>query len=253
MMVSQKIIYSPSPPSPTPGTILFETDRLRIRRYLLSDASALIEAANHPELYANDETSSPYTLEEAKVYVRSCLCLENPCIPNLHLYPRRTGIFLKPYVASNPDYLLIGSMGMLPSYEDINYRTWKLKIWLTPASWGMGYASEAVSAFVRWSFMFWPMLNRIQSSVFDIDDVGERVLVKCGFSREGIKRGSAVKFGTFYDEAMYACIRSDFEKGSEVKIEAGVSNKRKVRNAPGVKIGPRVKELGVKIEPRVMQ
>lgn len=210
-MASTRQLSSPSPPSSEPGAVLFETERLVVRRYKLEDAQALAEAGNYLEVSnaMRDRFPSPYTADAAKTW------LESPtnCPPE---YPTRQGVFLKAQYdttseTSEGEGRLVGSLGIEPE-GDVNYRMWTLGYFFTPPSWGKGYATEAVSAFVRWMLQTWPELNRIEASAYGHNEASRRVLVKSGFILEGARRQSAEKLGVLRDEIIYGFIRSDMEK-----------------------------------------
>jgi ribosomal-protein-alanine N-acetyltransferase len=205
------LLSSPSPPSPEPGTVLFETERLIIRRYKLEDAEELAKAGNYLEVskVMRNRFPSPYTTDAAVAWLSSPI----NCPPE---YPTRQGVFLKAQYdtaseAEEGEGRLVGSLGIEPE-GDVNYRMWTLGYFFTPPAWGKGYATEAVSAFVRWMFQTWPELNRIEASAFAHNEESRKVLVKSGFTLEGMRRESGEKFGVLRDEALYGFIRSDMEK-----------------------------------------
>lgn len=200
-----------TPPGVEAGTILLETERLILRRYLLSDAPAKAVAANHESIARNlrDGFPSPYTLEKAENFLRMCT------VPSETGYPTDVAILVKPGVSGNstPEPVYIGGIGASPQ-RDVNYRTWELGYWLTPSAWGKGYMTEAVEAFVRWCFATWPQLNRFEADMYARNESSGKVLLKCGFIEEGRKRGNAEKNGELQDTILYGLVRADIEKPS---------------------------------------
>ena len=209
-MAPNRTLSSPSPPGTEPGTILFETDRLIVRRYLLADAPALAKAGNYVQIWDNmtDRFPSPYTPANAAEFIRRTT-LEPPAEGHSPEYPTGTAIFTKQPGGGAGQ--LIGSMGIRPG-SDITYRTWDLGYFVTPGAWGQGYATEAVGAFVRWLFATWPALVRVQASTFEFNAPSGRVLEKCGFVREGLRKDSAEKSGKVVGEILYGLVRRDLEK-----------------------------------------
>lgn len=207
--MADRTLPSVSPPSAEPGTILLETERVIMRRYLPTDAAGLATAANYTEVSINlrDGFPSPYTLANAESFISSC------CGPVANCYPLNVALFVKPNTADNPtsEPIFIGATGIMPK-EDVNYRTWELGYWMTPPAWGRGYTTEAIRAFVPWCFGTWPTLNRIEALCFSRNGQSLSVLKKCGFVEEGRKRGSAEKHGEIMDELLYAVLRSDLER-----------------------------------------
>lgn len=204
-----RILRSPSAPSGEPGTVLLETTRLVMRRYLMTDAPALAAAADHTEVTLNmrDRFPSPYTLADAEAFLASH---DNP---DMVSYPARVGIWIKPDTVDNPssEPVYIGAVGILPQ-GDINYRTWELGYWLTPSAWGKGFMSEAVRAFLSWCFETWPTLYRIEASCYSRNKESAGVLKKCGFLEEGTKRGSAEKRGEILSETFFGITRDDLKQ-----------------------------------------
>lgn len=72
--------------------------------------------------------------------------------------------------------------------------------------------TEAVQGLVRWSFGTWPTLNRIEATFYHWNEGSEGVLKKCGFVREGVRRGATEKHGVVNDDVMYGILRSDLKE-----------------------------------------
>ncbi|CAG9938211.1 unnamed protein product [Clonostachys rosea f. rosea IK726] len=173
-------LISPSPPSPEPGTILLETERLLIRRYMLSDAPALAEIGNDPQvaIFMSDRFPNPYSVEDAETFIQNLNPQHDPTSP--------------------------------PEYPT----TWEVGYFLGRDFWGKGYATEAVSAWARWMFETWPELLRIEGGRYSSNPRSGRVMEKSGFVFEGVKRSAVVKDGVVLDELVYGLLRSDVEKAS---------------------------------------
>lgn len=208
-MLPDRKLSSTSPPSTEPGAVLVETDRLIVRRFLLTDATALAEAGNHVQVWENmtDRFPSPYIPADAEKFISS-VNASAPAKDHPSEYPTAGGIFLK--APDGGAEKLIGSIGITPG-GDINYRMWDLGYFITPGAWGQGYATEVVGAFVRWLFATWPALLRVQASTYAFNDRSGRVLEKCRFVREGLRRDSAEKCGKVVSEITYGLIRRDLE------------------------------------------
>lgn len=203
-----RILPSPCPPSSDPGTILVETERIIIRRYLLSDAPALASAANHEQVanYMSDRFASPYTVEDAESYIPRTFHDDDSAA-----YPHAVAILLKPGFPCNPsttEPLIIGGMGVRPM-ADVFYRTWELGYYLSPSVWRQGYGTEALSAFTIWMFKTWPLLNRVQACTYEGNIASQKLLQKCGFVLEGRGRGAVEKNGEIMDEVRFGLLRGD--------------------------------------------
>ncbi|KAH6974846.1 acyl-CoA N-acyltransferase [Ilyonectria destructans] len=207
-MFGRRILSSPSPPSEKPGTVVLETERLIIRRYFTSDAPAMAAEANNTNVAANLRARfpSPYHLSDAESF------LSMACKPDDSSYPQYNGIFLKPLIAGNPssEPRFIGGLGIIPK-DDVYFRTWEVGYWLGESSWGKGYATEAMQAFVRWCFETWPGLNRLEASAYGRNEASQKVLRKCGFMEEGRRRGAVDKNGEVLDDVQFGLLRSEVE------------------------------------------
>ncbi|KAL7790845.1 acyl-CoA N-acyltransferase [Trichoderma ceciliae] len=207
-MAPDRVLSSPCLPSNEPGTVLFETHNLIIRRWRISDAPTLAAAANHPTITLNmrDRFPMPYSLANAEDY------LTNYAV-SAESYPTSVAIFVKSNAGHNTsgEPLFVGGSGLEPK-GDVYYRTWELGYWLTPSAWGKGYATEFVKAFVPWAFETWPRLNRIEAMAFVRNEASQNILRKCGFTLEGQRRGALEKNGEVLDESIWGFLRSDIKQ-----------------------------------------
>ncbi|UNI15851.1 hypothetical protein JDV02_002344 [Purpureocillium takamizusanense] len=244
MAVQDRTLVSPNPPGGEPGAVLVETERLLIRRYVAADAQLLAAAADHASIGdgLRDRFPSPYTLADAEAF------LARHGGPVENRYPVHAAIFVKKLgdekardAAASTDargddnehtsgsfnnsqqLQYIGALGVMPG-DDVEYRTWELGYWLTPAGWGRGYMTEAVRGFTRWAFATWPALHRIEATPFSSNPQSCRLLGKCGFVEEGRRRGAAEKKGAVVDIVVFGLLRSDVvvvEAEEETTRESG--------------------------------
>ena len=77
---------------------------------------------------------------------------------------------------------------------------------LAPALWGRGIASDAVAATVTSAFATMDM-NRVDAFVMTENTASQRVLEKCGFTREGRLARYRNCRGTFRDFYIYGLVR----------------------------------------------
>jgi RimJ/RimL family protein N-acetyltransferase len=100
---------------------------------------------------------------------------------------------------------LIGaiSLGLEPAH-----RRAELGYWIGRESWGHGYATEAVKAFLTFGFDQLG-LNRIQACHYTRNPASGRVMEKAGMQFEGVQRQHVWKDGQPEDLARYAILRSD--------------------------------------------
>jgi RimJ/RimL family protein N-acetyltransferase len=90
--------------------------------------------------------------------------------------------------------------------EGIFGRSANFGYWLGEALWGRGIMTAAVRATADY-LLETTDLARLESPVFEWNPASMRVLEKCGFEREGVRRKSIFKDGQIIDAVMYARIR----------------------------------------------
>lgn len=121
-------------------------------------------------------------------------------------------VLLKPNSEWNPssEAVFIGGLGIKPG-DNVNYRTWEIGYWFNPEVWGKGYGTESVAAFARWLFGMFPLLNRLEASIYSRNIGSGKLLGKAGFVLEGVRRGMAEKNGVLEDETLFSMVRSDLD------------------------------------------
>ena len=163
-----------------------------LRPYRPSDVEDLVAAANHREVWRNlrDLFPHPYTRTDAEGWI-AVASAEDP-IANF-------AITVEDRVA--------GGIGIKPD-DDVYRFSAEIGYWLAPDHWGRGIATSAVAAFAPW-IMERRDLRRLYADVFAWNPASGRVLEKCGFERECVKRSAVFKDGRFVDAFSYALVRTD--------------------------------------------
>lgn len=77
-----------------------------------------------------------------------------------------------------PDGTLVGSVGLGGDNANLGYM-------FGQQYWGQGYATEAVSAFLRDAYAFLPELDVLHADVYDDNTASIRLLTRLGFTRAG--------------------------------------------------------------------
>ena len=101
----------------------------------------------------------------------------------------------------------IGIVGIHP-LTDIYARIADLGYWLGEPHWGKGHASRAVQLMIDYTWQETQVL-RIEAGVFDHNPASMRVLEKCGFYKEAVRKNRLIKDGKLYDEHMYVLLRPE--------------------------------------------
>jgi RimJ/RimL family protein N-acetyltransferase len=85
---------------------------------------------------------------------------------------------------------------------------WNIGIELRPGARGKGFGTEAQREVARYLFEH-TNVNRVEAST-DVENMAEqRALVKAGYVREGIQRGSQFRRGAYHDLLTYSRLRTD--------------------------------------------
>jgi RimJ/RimL family protein N-acetyltransferase len=130
--------------------------------------------------------------------------------------------FPHPYTEADADYWLtrishpsrwaievegeaVGGIGVEPG-EGIFCKTGNFGYWLGEALWGRGIMTAAVRNTADY-LLKTRDLARLESPVFEWNPASMRVLEKCGFERESVRRKSVFKDGHLIDEVIYARLR----------------------------------------------
>ena len=90
---------------------------------------------------------------------------------------------------------------------------------MLPAYWGQGYATEASKAIIDWSFEHFN-LHRVQADCTDGNIASERVLLKCGFTVEGVWRESCWEHGRFVNIKQFGLLRREWQAANTVPSDA---------------------------------
>ena len=74
-----------------------------------------------------------------------------------------------------------------------------------------GVATDAYMTMLRYAFNEL-RLHRVCTAALDYNGASLHFMEKCGFKREGVLRDAVYKNGSFHDEIILACLKSDYEK-----------------------------------------
>ena len=81
---------------------------------------------------------------------------------------------------------------------------------MSRSCWGNGYASEAAKLIVDFGFSQLGM-HRISASFIRENVASERVMQKCGMTKEAEYRKSSIRFGEWTNRIGYAILREEWE------------------------------------------
>lgn len=175
-----------------------ETARLFLRPVTQDDTPLIRQEASHIEI--SDTMISiphPYPEGEAERYVSHRLS---------EMEQGRAAAFV---MEAKPNHHFTGMIEIRDI--DLEHAQAELSFWLSVASRGEGYMSEAIERVVRFGFENLG-LNRLYAHHMVRNPASGRALMKNGFLVEGVLRQRVKKWGVFEDVVLLALLREDWEK-----------------------------------------
>ncbi|PTB62104.1 acyl-CoA N-acyltransferase [Trichoderma citrinoviride] len=177
-----------------PSDVILKLSKSVIRRYRNSDAEAIVEAADSPQVsaYMMATFPSPYTLQDAVNWIE--------------IAGQEGSLF---FAICTPDSdIVIGGCGFQHLTGEQS-RTKVLGYWLSPKYWGQGIMTEVIATLSHWAFEQVPTLLRIEATVFKENRRSIKVLERAGYHHEGIRRMAAFKNGRAYNTVSLGLIRHE--------------------------------------------
>jgi [ribosomal protein S5]-alanine N-acetyltransferase len=174
-----------------PSIPTLETERLRLRPFMLDDEAAVFALASDPEVARFVRFEAHRTPTETRLFLEL-----------VQQHYRRGDPFALAIVRRE-DQRLIGSCGFV-SLADAR-RSAEIGYWLGKPYWGQGYAVEAARALVRFAFEQMN-LERVEARCFVENRAGQRVIEKLGMKFEGTDRGEMIK-GKYSELRVYGICR----------------------------------------------
>lgn len=171
------------------------TKRLVLRQFTLADAPAIQQLAGAPEVAAGTFIPHPYADGMAEQWVSS----------QQEAYEQGTQIVFAITLAA--EAALIGSIGLILNHT---HRHVQFGYWIGVPYWRQGYATEAASAVLRFSFQELAM-QRVWAPHFASNPASGRVMQKIGMRYEGCQRAHYHHQGRFEDALLYGILRHEFE------------------------------------------
>ena len=116
------------------------------------------------------------------------------------------------FIITDKEDNLVGTIGHMQTVpystaREIGFSVFELK------NRGKGYATEAVSLLTSYLFDTRP-INRVQICMPLGHEACEKLVKKCGFTQEGVVRGSIFVRGQYLDTYMYSMLRSEIEENT---------------------------------------
>jgi RimJ/RimL family protein N-acetyltransferase len=172
----------------TDGTVM-------LRRWREGDIPQLVEACKDPEIPRWTAVPYPYTVADARSWVRGDPLPGEPPGDRLSCA----------VAASDDDARLLAAIGMQRIFHG---RTGEIGYWTAPWARGRGVMTNAVRLLARWTFAEFD-LRRIEIVVAVGNPGSDRVAEKAGFTREGLLRKYRENKGVWRDHYMWSLLRDE--------------------------------------------
>ena len=166
--------------------IIQVNDWLHLRKWRLTDASALVLNANNYFIWRwlRNTFPNPYTYEDAVLWIEkgqySALQL------NLAVVYQETAI---------------GGIGII-FQEDIYTPRAEIGYWLGQNYWGKGIGAACLSCLTEWAFQNYS-ITRLEAPVIAGNSASMKILEKTNYHLEAIHRFAILKENILYDEYFY--------------------------------------------------
>lgn len=170
---------------------LSTNEDVMLREFREEDASLLAKYADNERVSVNlrDGFPKPYTLEQAKAFIGKAKTLQPQTI------------FAIEYMGQ-----YVGNIS-LSVCSDIYRKSAEIGYFIAEPFWNKGIATKAVKLITDFGFKHLDIV-RIHTGVFNFNIASQKVLEKCGFTKEGVFEKALYREGQFYNEIRYAKIKT---------------------------------------------
>ncbi len=174
-----------------------ETERLVLRPLQMKDAKDMYAYARDPEVSRHVLWDAHRSIWETRQFLHFAKGQYRKGLP---------GSFAMELKESGRMIGTIGFMWVNPDFKSAEVGYSLSRDW-----WNKGLMTEALQATLRFGFEELK-LNRIEAQHETENPASGRVMAHCGMQFEGILRQRVMNKGCFRDVALYAILRSDWQK-----------------------------------------
>ncbi len=176
---------------------IFDLGDVIIREKAETDVEAFLEYYSKPEVNEFILCEIPQTVEDAR---RELLYWRN-------IFYRNDGVYFA--IADKKTNKMIGSIG-ITGYNSYQGRI-ELSYDLDSNYWRRGITKRAIDVILPYAFKEWNV-NRIEASISTSNLPSKNLLLKCGFTLEGILRQHRYHRGRFVDVFFFSLLKEEFDK-----------------------------------------
>ena len=173
-----------------PGPVFLDGEEIYLRTVEEEDLEFLQRDINNPDVRRSLGATTPVNAEQEREWFE-------------HMSEDDDGVSLLICANEEP----VGTVGL----NDLN-ETWgraEVGYWVTPDTWGEGYATEATKLLCGYAFNQL-RLNKVVAHAYDFNAGSRRVLEKVGFTEEGVHRKEAFVDGEFVDIHRYGLLAREW-------------------------------------------
>ncbi len=187
--------------------IRMETERLILRDYVISDLEDVHKWMSNPEVmhYLDWKTN---TIEETKKnFLRTINDIDNP--------DRKEYYFA---IIEKKSRKHIGGAGFAVKDRQSGGGVAELGYFLSKEYWEKGIALEAVSEIIEFGFRDLN-LHKISASCDSDNKASEKIMLKCGLSKEGELKQERFHFNQWRDRLLYCILKDEWKNRNMLKTE----------------------------------
>lgn len=175
---------------------LLETNRLRLRKLSMRDATDVFEYASIPEVAEHVTWEYHRNISDSMHFLRIMIQQYDDGMPS-------------PWAIIDKELgKLIGTIGYHVwsppnAYAEVGYA-------LSKEYWNKGIMTEAFNEVIRFGFERMK-LNRIEATCKLANTASEKVMHKCGMTYEGMMRKKLYAKGEYHDLKLYSLLKNEWE------------------------------------------
>ena len=167
-------------------------NNIKLREFTPEDKYRLADLANNKKIAINlrDGFPHPYTLKDAENFLNMCSKYDPPQL-----------------FAIEYNKLHVGNISLIKG-NDVYRKSAEIGYFLGEPYWNKGIMTIAVNLICDYGFQNLD-IERIYTGIFDFNPASQRVLEKCGFTKEAVFKKAIYKNGVICDEIRYAKLREE--------------------------------------------
>jgi ribosomal-protein-alanine N-acetyltransferase len=181
--------------------IRIETDRLIIRDHIHDDLESLHNLISNDEVMYYLPEIKIKSIEESKVNLDEAISESKKENKRIKYY----------FVILDKKHNFIGEIGY--TVQNCNFENEKivhLGYFIHKEYWGKGITTEAVKAIIEYAFSE-GNVHKIETGCLKDNVASEKIMLKCGFTREALKKDHVFHDGKWRDRVEYGLLKNEYK------------------------------------------